>query len=119
MSTKKLITKSKQIVLLFNNETRSFSTRAAFGNSKHLNSIKSNSTARFQSTQSGGSSSQNAGDGKKRPLSNFLKYAISIGLGTTAGLATGYWLMLDQYKAEDANEQTRAADFQATRFVNF
>ena len=113
MSTSKLLAKSKQILVLINIDTRPITTRAAFNkNHKCICTVKQTQSARFQSTQGANSNGE-----KKGPFGNFLKYAVSIGLGATAGLATGYWLMLDQYRAEDENEQTRTEDFQATRFV--
>lgn len=54
---------------------------------------------------------------------NVLKYSLAIALGTTAGLLTGYYLMLDQFKLvyDDPNQASRTflpdGQYQATRFV--
>lgn len=53
-----------------------------------------------------------------------LKYSLAVGLGTSAGLFTGYYLMLDQYKLvyHDRNQASRSflpEDFHPTRSVCF
>lgn len=51
-----------------------------------------------------------------------LKYSLAAILGTSAGVLTGYYLMLDQYKLmnDDRNQMSRSflpEEFQSTRFV--
>lgn len=73
---------------------------------------------------SSGSSSSNANNGPSSGyIRNTLKYSIAVALGTSAGLFTGYYLMLDQYKVvyDDRNQASRhflPDEFHSTRNVN-
>lgn len=80
----------------------------------------STETSNNTTGSSGSSSSSGSGSGYIR---NTLKYSIAVALGTSAGLFTGYYLMLDQYKVvyDDRNQASRhflPDEFHSTRNVN-
>ena len=132
-----MTSKNKPIVFLLNAAERKpnisiigklTSTRYLFTQQhKSLNHRKklliftSNNQQRFQTSQNAkNSSNKNSTDDRKSGFfGNGFKYLTAVTLGTTTGLVTGYWLMRDQYKIENENEQTRQTGFQATRFVSY
>lgn len=131
MSASKILSKNKQLIFvntrLALNLTKYASTNKRnnsniiFSNNSKKNQYNksillsnSNISKRFQSTENSGKSGEST---KNEFFSNFLKYLISIGFGGTVGLVTGYFLMRDQFKNENQNEETRYVDYQATKYI--
>lgn len=126
---------SKSFLIVLNKLSNSSSHRNLFDcctNSKksslfliNTNSKRVLNIRRLKSTDISSNPVQGSSGGnpqKSSFLKNGLKYFITIGLGTSAGLLTGYYLMLDQFKPFDnQNEAVRSFlpnDFNPTKLVH-
>lgn len=129
-----LLNKNRNVLLILRRKRsfeRHFSSKTANDNNSRATSILILVTSRktptrlflnlknFNSTSTGSGA---AGSRSPSYLKTSLKYLISIGLGTSVGLVTGYYLMLDQFRfVDDHNQAIRSFlnhDFQPTKFVS-
>lgn len=99
-------------------KTRNYTTTSVNPNT----SSTTNSNSVPPKPKPGTSSSSSSSSGGGSFVRNALKYSLAVALGTSAGLFTGYYLMIDQYKLvyHDRNQASRTLlpeEFRATRTV--